>query len=176
MRIGYAGQWLAAQDAAAWDEVDEQRRALAALAWHPRFGDRGQDLVVLCHGADPDEIDAALRSALLTDAELAAGGQAWAALPDPFGWAHDDPCGLPSRAGPDADDAAADDRARTDPPPDAGRGDRAARAGPYPGRLRAARVRNPYPDRPRRGGRPGREDDVAARCRGGPLRPSLGPC
>lgn len=96
LRIGHAGEWLAGQDPSAWDEVDAQRRALAALAWHPRWGDRAQDVVVLCHGADPDEIEAALRSALLTDVELAAGEQAWAALPDPFGWTHDEPCEDPS--------------------------------------------------------------------------------
>ncbi|MBW0102309.1 cobalamin biosynthesis protein CobW, partial [Pseudonocardia sp. KRD-291] len=61
-----------------------------------RWGDRAQDVVVVCHGADPDEIEAALRSALLTDVELAAGERAWAALPDPFGWTHDEPCEDPS--------------------------------------------------------------------------------
>ncbi|RZT88439.1 G3E family GTPase [Pseudonocardia sediminis] len=96
LRVGHADEWLAGQEPSVWDDVDEQRRALAALAWHPRWGDRAQDLVVLCHGADPDEIDAALRSALLTDVEIAAGEQAWADLPDPFGWAHDEPCEDPS--------------------------------------------------------------------------------
>ncbi|MBC3189672.1 GTP-binding protein [Pseudonocardia sp. C8] len=92
MRIGHAGEWLDGADPAAWEEAGDERRALAALAWHPRWGDRAQDLVVLCHAADPDAIDAALREALLSDAEIAAGEDAWAALPDPFGWAHDEPC------------------------------------------------------------------------------------
>ncbi|MFP5019761.1 ribosome hibernation factor-recruiting GTPase MRF [Pseudonocardia phyllosphaerae] len=99
MRIGHAGEWLAGADEQAWAEAGDERRALASLAWHPRWGDRAQDVVVLCHHADPDEIDAALRGALLTDAEITAGEDAWSALPDPFGWAHDEPCEDPAPAG-----------------------------------------------------------------------------
>ncbi|GAA1399787.1 GTP-binding protein [Pseudonocardia kongjuensis] len=100
MRIGHAGDWLDGADEQAWTEAGDQRRAMAALAWHPRWGDRAQDLVVLCHDADPDGIDAALHGALLSDAEIAAGEAAWAGLPDPFGWAHDEPCADPVRNDP----------------------------------------------------------------------------
>ena len=96
LRIGHAGEWLAAGDAAGWAAADPERRALASLGWHPRFGDRAQDVVVLTHDADPAGIEAALASALLTDAELAAGEAAWRALPDPFGWWHTDPCDPPA--------------------------------------------------------------------------------
>ena len=92
LRIAHAGEWLHRADAQAWNQADDQRRALAAAAWHPRWGERAQDLGVLCHEADPDEIDARLREALLSDSEVAAGENAWTALPDPFGWAHDEPC------------------------------------------------------------------------------------
>jgi G3E family GTPase len=92
LRIGHAGQWLAGSDEQAWDDAPPERRALAALGWHPRFGDRAQDLVVITHDADPDAVDEALRGALLTDAELAAGEAAWRHLPDPFGWWRTDPC------------------------------------------------------------------------------------
>lgn len=95
LRIGHVGGWLDGAGPEAWAAADEQRRALAALAWHPRWGDRAQDLVVVCHEADPDDVDGALRAALLTDAEIAAGEQAWSGLPDPFGWAHDEPCSDP---------------------------------------------------------------------------------
>jgi G3E family GTPase len=98
LRIAHAGDWLDGADEQAWADAGDQRRALAALSWHPRWGDRAQDLVVLCHEADPDDVDAALRRALLTDAEIAAGEDAWAALPDPFGWTHDDPCADPEPA------------------------------------------------------------------------------
>ncbi|WP_433504291.1 ribosome hibernation factor-recruiting GTPase MRF [Pseudonocardia halophobica] len=106
LRIGQAGEWLAGQDPAAWDEVSDERRALAALGWHPRFGDRAQDVVVLAHALDADGLDAVeagLRSALLTDAELAAGEETWPALPDPFGFWHTDPCGDPEPAGREAE-------------------------------------------------------------------------
>lgn len=110
LRIGDAGRWLAGRDAAAWDAVDDRRRALAALAWHPRWGDRAQDLVVLCHRADPAQIEDALRAALLTDDELADGESAWADLHDPFGHVHDEPCADPQPA-------------RTDRAGDAGEGE-----------------------------------------------------
>ncbi len=92
LRVGHAGDWLADADAEAWDAVSPERRALAAMGWHPRFGDRAQDLVVLTHDADPAEIEVALSAALLTEAELAAGEDSWRELPDPFGWWHTDPC------------------------------------------------------------------------------------
>jgi G3E family GTPase len=96
LQVGHAGEWLAAGDAAAWAAADPERRALASLGWHPRFGDRAQDLVVLTHDADPADIEEALSAALLTDAELAAGEDAWRTLPDPFGWWHTDPCDPPA--------------------------------------------------------------------------------
>lgn len=91
LKVGHAGDWLDGADDAAWEAASAERRAIAALGWHPRFGDRAQDLVVLSHAADPDEIDAVLRGALLTDLEL-ADPDSWAVLPDPFGWWHTDPC------------------------------------------------------------------------------------
>jgi G3E family GTPase len=92
LRVGHAGDWLAGAGDGAWEAASPERRAIASLGWHPRFGDRAQDLAVLVHAADPGEIDACLREALLTDLELAAGEDAWRDLPDPFGWWHTDPC------------------------------------------------------------------------------------
>jgi hypothetical protein len=70
----------------------------AALRWHPRWGDRAQELTVLSCQADPEEIETELRRALLTDAEVAAGESVWRSYPDPFGWWHTDPCGAPEPA------------------------------------------------------------------------------
>lgn len=92
LKVGHAGDWLDGAGSEAWEAASDERQAIAALGWHPDFGDRAQDLVVLSHAADPDEIDAVLREALLTDLELAAGEDVWRALPDPFGWWHTDPC------------------------------------------------------------------------------------
>ena len=67
-----------------WAGVDPQRAAKASLEWHPRFGDRAQELAVVAHQAIPDEISEALDAALLTEDELAEGAEAWAGYPDPL--------------------------------------------------------------------------------------------
>ncbi|MFI6027446.1 ribosome hibernation factor-recruiting GTPase MRF [Amycolatopsis magusensis] len=90
--IGHAGAWLAAEDGPEWTDVSPERRTLASLRWHPEFGDRAQELVVLTHQATPQEVEAALDAALLTDAELAAGPDTWRRYPDPFGEWHEEPC------------------------------------------------------------------------------------
>ncbi|MFC4942666.1 ribosome hibernation factor-recruiting GTPase MRF [Pseudonocardia sp. GCM10023141] len=92
LRVGHAGDWLAGAGDDAWEHVSPERRTIAALGWHPRFGDRSQDVVAITHDAEPEEIMRALHAALLTDAELATGEAAWALLEDPFGWWHTDPC------------------------------------------------------------------------------------
>jgi G3E family GTPase len=90
--IGHAGPWLDAPGGPAWGDVSAERRTLASLRWHPEFGDRAQEIVVVTDQATPDEVEAALRGALLTDAELAAGTEAWLAYSDPFGEWHEEPC------------------------------------------------------------------------------------
>jgi G3E family GTPase len=92
LRVGHAGTWLAAADDPTWERAGAERRAKAALDWHPRFGDRTQELAILSHQASPGVIVAALREALLTDDELAAGEAAWCDYSDPFGSWHTDPC------------------------------------------------------------------------------------
>ena len=103
LRIGDAGPWLATlgEDAELWSQVDPGRAAAAALRWDPVHGDRDVELVVLTHRQPAELITAALTAALLTDAELADGEDAWRVLPDPFGTWHEDPC---EAAGP-ADEA-----------------------------------------------------------------------
>ncbi|MFR9752440.1 ribosome hibernation factor-recruiting GTPase MRF [Nocardia sp. 004] len=91
LRIGPAGLWLAAMPKDQQEAEDPQRRALAALNWHPSFGDRHSSLMVLVHHADPDEIERALRWALITDHELQQP-DSWPNFADPFGEWHDDPC------------------------------------------------------------------------------------
>ncbi|GLZ47916.1 putative cobalamin synthesis protein [Actinomycetospora sp. NBRC 106375] len=91
LQIGPAGTWLAA-DPQAWDDAGDERRAAAALSWDERFGDREQQIVALVHDAAPAGIVEALDAALLTDAELALGEEAWRRFPDPFEHRHVDPC------------------------------------------------------------------------------------
>lgn len=83
--LGHAGSWLAADDGPVWADVSPERRTCASLRWHPVWGDRAQELVIVTHRADPADIERALDTALLTDAELAGGRAAWARYPDPFG-------------------------------------------------------------------------------------------
>jgi G3E family GTPase len=91
LQLGRVGTWLDTDDDA-WRAAEPERRAAAALHWHPRWGDRMQQITVLTYAADPARIRAALDGALLDDAEVAAGADAWCELPDPFGWWHTDPC------------------------------------------------------------------------------------
>jgi G3E family GTPase len=60
-----------------------ERRALLDI-WHPRFGDRRQELVLI--GVDMPEADIrqALDACLLRDDEFVRGPVAWQQIPDPF--------------------------------------------------------------------------------------------
>jgi hypothetical protein len=89
--------------------VSPERRTLASPRWYPDFGDRAQELVVVTDQATPEEVDAALRGALLTDDEMAAGPEAWHAYPDPFGEWHEEPC-EDTELNPEKLDAAASNR------------------------------------------------------------------
>lgn len=95
LRAGGAGRWLAAMSAAELAEAAPERLAMAGLRWDERFGDRDISLVVLVHGADPDDIRTALHWALVDDAELRLVERSphqVAQWPDPFGEWHADPC------------------------------------------------------------------------------------
>ncbi|MCX4764000.1 GTP-binding protein [Streptomyces sp. NBC_01275] len=79
-----AGPWLASLPDAAWDLLPPVRRAAAALDWHPEHGDCCQHLVFTSPGLDRDGLERLLESCLLTDAEYAAGRDAWKRLPPAF--------------------------------------------------------------------------------------------
>ncbi|MGW7362037.1 CobW family GTP-binding protein [Streptomyces sp. NPDC054841] len=79
-----AGPWLASLPDAAWEMVPPVRRAAAALDWHPEHGDCCQYLVFTSPGLDRDGLAQLLESCLLTDAEYAAGPEAWKRLPPAF--------------------------------------------------------------------------------------------
>ncbi|PWI17137.1 cobalamin biosynthesis protein CobW [Streptomyces sp. Act143] len=79
-----AGPWLASLPDAAWDMVPPVRRAAAALDWHPEHGDCCQHLVFTSPALDRDGLERLLESCLLTDAEYAAGRDAWKRLPPAF--------------------------------------------------------------------------------------------
>lgn len=89
--VAHAGTWLAAMSPKELAYIGPERQALAAMGWDDRFGDRHISMAVLVCGAQPAEIDAALRGALLTDDELSRPEE-WARYLDPFGECHTDPC------------------------------------------------------------------------------------
>ncbi|MFI7648789.1 GTP-binding protein [Micromonospora sp. NPDC049460] len=64
------------------DDPDE--RAEVESRWHPVFGDRQQELVLIGVGLDGERLRAALTACLLTDTEITAGQDTWRALADPF--------------------------------------------------------------------------------------------
>ena len=78
------GPWLASLPDAAWEMVPPVRRAAAALDWHPEHGDCCQHLVFTSPGLDREGLEQLLESCLLTDAEYAAGPDAWKRLPAAF--------------------------------------------------------------------------------------------
>lgn len=101
LRVGSAGRWLAAMSADEQADADPDRRAMAALRWDERFGDRDVSLVILAHDADPAEIRHALHWALVEDDELLLVDRApdrVALWEDPFGDWHEDPCADPTEA------------------------------------------------------------------------------
>ena len=74
--------WLAAVPV--WDRVEGSRREAASTRWHPYWGDRAQDLELVCVERDTREVIAALDACLLTDHELSEGEDGWTSWPDPF--------------------------------------------------------------------------------------------
>ncbi|MFE9842032.1 CobW family GTP-binding protein [Streptomyces goshikiensis] len=78
------GPWLASLPDAAWELVPPMRRAAASLDWHPDHGDCCQHLVFTSPGLDRHGLEQLLESCLLTDAEYAAGPEAWKSLPPAF--------------------------------------------------------------------------------------------
>ncbi len=83
-RVEPGGRWWAAmpEDAVPDDPAEE---ALLANLWHPDWGDRRQEIVLIGQDMDEADLRARLDACLLTDAELALGPAGWAAFDDPFG-------------------------------------------------------------------------------------------
>jgi G3E family GTPase len=94
-RHGPAGTWWAALPREEWPQDDELEKEIAT-DWHgdlndASIGDRRQELVMIGVDLDRDAWRAKLDACLLTDAEYAAGPEAWQAYADPFpSWELDD--------------------------------------------------------------------------------------
>ncbi|AQV92449.1 cobalamin (vitamin B12) synthesis [Cupriavidus necator] len=90
-RHGGAGAWWAALDPAEWPADTAERAEVEAdmqIGGAPApFGDRRQELVLIGLDMNQAALQARLDACLLTDAEMAAGTEAWATYADPFpGW------------------------------------------------------------------------------------------
>jgi G3E family GTPase len=84
MRHGHAGRWWRFVPREHWPQ-DEGGLAGIMRHWHAEVGDCRQELVFIGQHIDFARLRRELDHCLLTDAELAAGSDAWRRLPDPFG-------------------------------------------------------------------------------------------
>ncbi|MBM4243393.1 MAG: GTP-binding protein [Deltaproteobacteria bacterium] len=85
-----AGLWYAAQSEEALREAEETGEE-PYQDWREPWGDRRQELVFIGVEMDEPALRGRLDAALLSPAEINAGPEVWATLPDPFpGWVADD--------------------------------------------------------------------------------------
>ncbi|MEX1369228.1 MAG: GTP-binding protein, partial [Nannocystaceae bacterium] len=77
------GMWWAAVPRERWPFPEDQRPDRGP-DWHPRFGDRVQQLVFIGQCMDEAEIRARLDACLLDDSFAAEDSEVWAARPNPF--------------------------------------------------------------------------------------------
>ncbi|HBL28777.1 MAG TPA: hypothetical protein DD490_18235 [Acidobacteria bacterium] len=75
------GVWWAAMPSEDWPEDEDFRRELAET-WHPDFGDRRQELVLIGIGMDREALTRRLEECLLTDDEMRLGPDGWKGFPD----------------------------------------------------------------------------------------------
>ncbi|MEM7392700.1 MAG: GTP-binding protein, partial [Verrucomicrobiota bacterium] len=78
-----AGLWWAAMPEEEWDHPEGERPDQQP-EWHPRFGDRAQQLVFIGQGLDEAAVRASLDKCLLDDELASADSESWDKLPNPF--------------------------------------------------------------------------------------------
>jgi G3E family GTPase len=81
--VNPVGFWWAAMPREHWPQPDDQRPDQQP-DWHPRFGDRAQQLVFIGQEMDEPKLRARLDACLLDEALLSGDSQAWAQLENPF--------------------------------------------------------------------------------------------
>jgi G3E family GTPase len=82
-QLGPMGWWRAMIPEEQWPDSAEVKAQIKAM-WHPNFGDRRQQIVIIGQRMDEAALRASLDTCLLTDAELAQDKAAWRKYPDPF--------------------------------------------------------------------------------------------
>ena len=83
MQFEPVGLWWSAVPQQRWP-VDGESLAEIRSSWHPQYGDRYQEIVVIGQQLDRGAIEAALQQCLLGESELQQGQAAWRQLADPF--------------------------------------------------------------------------------------------
>jgi G3E family GTPase len=78
-----AGTWWATMPPGEWTLDPEEKRELLER-WHPQWGDRRTEIVVIGRRMRQQELEEALSLCVLDDAEYAAGPEGWERLADPF--------------------------------------------------------------------------------------------
>ena len=78
-----AGHWWAAMPREYWGHPEDERPDRQP-SWHPRYGDRCQELVFIGIGIDRERWSAALDACLLDDEQAARAMAGTLSLPDPF--------------------------------------------------------------------------------------------
>ena len=78
-----AGMWWAAVPREHWESIDG-RRPDEKPGWHPRFGDRTQEIVFIGQRMNEAAIRDRLDACLLDERLAAADSESWAKLPNPF--------------------------------------------------------------------------------------------
>lgn len=84
MRHGLAGRWWRFVPKSQWPQDEDGLRGIIRQ-WDAASGDCRQELVFIGQNIDFARLHAELDDCLLSDAEMAAGVEAWRQLPDPFG-------------------------------------------------------------------------------------------
>jgi len=82
-QLGPMGWWRAMIPEEQWPDSAEVKAQIKAM-WHPNFGDRRQQVVIIGQRMDEAALRVSLDACLLTDAELAQGKAAWRKYSDPF--------------------------------------------------------------------------------------------
>ncbi|MEY5011714.1 MAG: hypothetical protein RLZZ253_2853 [Verrucomicrobiota bacterium] len=78
------GIWWAAVPKERWPEEGDEALEDLRAQWQEPFGDRRQELVIIGRDMDRAALEAMWNTALLTDAEMALGQEAWSQWEDPF--------------------------------------------------------------------------------------------
>lgn len=77
------GMWWAAVPREHWPHATEAQPD-EQPTWHPRFGDRAQELVFIGQDLDAGRLEAGLNSCLVDDTVAAQPSRMWKSLPNPF--------------------------------------------------------------------------------------------